>query len=219
MNISALPHPERLDALAQARLYLCTDARSGPDELRQLVRAAYAGGVDVIQLRAKHAEAADELAGLAILREEAARAGKLFSANDRADIARMSQADVLHVGQRDLTPQQIRTLGLDETVIGLSTHTPEQMEAARQNPDVDYFCTGPVWATPTKPGRAAAGLDLVRAASATQTTKPWFAIGGINESTVDEVVAAGATRIVVVRAITEADDPAAAAARLRQRLG
>lgn len=214
----AMTRDQRLNALNDARLYLCTDARSGPDELRQLVRSAYEGGVDIIQLRAKHSEASDELAAIAIVREEAARTGKLFSANDRADIARLSGADVLHVGQRDLTPPQIRGLGLSHIVVGLSSHDEEQMRAAAANPEVDYFCTGPIWATPTKPGRAAVGLDLVRAAAATGTSKPWFAIGGVDQTTIDEVVEAGASRVVVVRAITEADDPRRAAQALRNRL-
>lgn len=218
MEQIGLSRSDRLAALAQARLYLCTDARSGPEELRALVRGAFEGGVDIIQLRAKHAEAADELAAIAIVREEAQRAGKLFSANDRADIAQLSGADVLHIGQNDLRARQVRELGLTDVIVGLSSHDESQMRAAAANPDVDYFCTGPLWATPTKPGRAAVGLDLVRAAAESGTDKPWFAIGGINENNVDEVVDAGATRIVVVRAITEADDPRQAAARLRKRL-
>ncbi|NHN57329.1 thiamine phosphate synthase [Calidifontibacter sp. DB0510] len=210
--------PARVAALADAQLYLCTDARREQRDFGEFVRAAYAGGVDVIQLRDKEIEAADELELLGVLAEEARAAGRLFSANDRADIATLSRADVLHVGQRDLTPTQLRELGLTDVVVGLSTHNPDQLAAAEADPQVDYFCTGPVWATPTKPGRTAVGLDLVRAAAATGTSKPWFAIGGIDESNVEQIVEAGARRIVVVRAITAATDPAAAAQRLRSHL-
>ena len=204
--------------LAAARLYLCTDARTSPQDFRTFVRAAFDGGVDIIQLRDKEIEAADELATLEILADEAARADALYSVNDRADIAATSNAHVLHVGQRDLTPAQVRALGLRDVIIGRSTHDETQMRQALTDPDVDYFCTGPIWATPTKPGRSAAGLELVRAAAEQQPSKPWFAIGGIDADNVDEVIAAGATRVVVVRAITQADDPRRAAAQLRSRL-
>ncbi|OMH36970.1 thiamine phosphate synthase [Tersicoccus sp. Bi-70] len=216
-------------ALATARLYLCVDARREQGDLRDLVRAAYAGGVDIVQLRDKDIEGADELGALAVLREEAERAGRAFAVNDRADIARLASADVLHLGQRDLTPAQARTLLPAGCRIGLSTHDPDQLAAARQNPDVDYYCVGPVWATPTKPGRAAVGLDLVRLAAAADAASgtatgtadggtPWFAIGGIDHHTIGEVVAAGARRVVVVRAITEASDPQDAARRLVEAL-
>lgn len=212
--------------LADARLYLCTDARTGPDDLRSFVRACYAGGVDVIQIRDKSLEAQDELAALAILAGEARAAGALFSANDRADLTLLSGADILHVGQGDLLPADASRLA-PEALIGLSTHDDAQLRAALADPDVDYFCAGPVWATPTKPGRPGVGLDLIRAAAAAAAdgpagsraaAKPWFAIGGIDESTLGDVLDAGATRIVVVRAITGADDPETAARRLRDRL-
>lgn len=203
--------------LADALLYLCTDARRGPDDLRAFVRACYAGGVDIIQIRDKTLEARDELAALAVVTEEAGRAGRLVSANDRADIALLAEVDVLHVGQGDLTPAD--AAGLVPAFIGVSTHDEAQMRAAEADPEVDYFCTGPVWATPTKPGRPGVGLDLVRAAAATGTTKPWFAIGGIDETTLPEVIDAGATRAVVVRVLTDAVDPQAVARRLRARLG
>ncbi|MEH0110942.1 thiamine phosphate synthase [Tersicoccus sp. MR15.9] len=210
-------------SLATARLYLCVDARREQGDLRDLVRAAYAGGVDVVQLRDKDIEGAGELEALAVVREEAERAGRAFAVNDRADIARLAGADVLHLGQRDLTPAQARTLLPAGCRIGLSTHDPNQLTSARRNPDVDYFCVGPVWATPTKPGRAAVGLDLVRrAAEATEQNDgvptPWFAIGGIDHRTIGGVVAAGARRVVVVRAITEASDPEDAARRLIEQL-
>jgi thiamine-phosphate pyrophosphorylase len=201
--------------LADARLYLCTGNR--PD-LAEFADAALAGGVDVVQLREKGMEAADELAALAVLAEACARHGALLSVNDRADVALAAGADVLHLGQDDLpVPWARRVLG-EDVVIGRSTHDVAQALAAADEPGVDYFCTGPCWPTPTKPGRPAPGLDLVRATEASGTARPWFAIGGIDEARLPEVLAAGASRVVVVRAITEAVDPRAAAARLAAAL-
>jgi len=214
--------------LTDARLYLCTDARTDRGDFGDFVDAAYAGGVDIIQLRDKNLEAAEELELLEVLEAAARRHGRLWSVNDRADIASLSGAPVLHVGQKDLPLAPARKFLGNEAVIGLSTHSPEQIDAAiaasRGPGGLDYFCVGPVWATPTKPGRAAVGLDLVRyAATAAGATVdapqlPWFAIGGIDLGNVEQVVAAGAQRIVVVRAITEADDPAVAARSLLEAL-
>jgi thiamine-phosphate pyrophosphorylase len=220
--------------LAAARLYLCTDARRERGDLAQFVDAALAGGVDIIQLRDKGSvgekrfgplEARDELKACAILADAARRHGALFAVNDRADIARASGADVLHLGQGDLPPAVAREIVGPDTVIGLSTHDADQVAAAADSSEAgqaDYFCVGPCWATPTKPGRAAPGLGLVRAAaqldSALGSGKPWFAIGGIDAQRLPEVLEAGARRIVVVRAITAADDPRAAAERLRSAL-
>jgi thiamine-phosphate pyrophosphorylase len=212
--------------LATARLYLCTDARRERGDLAEFADAALAGGVDLIQLRDKGSpgeqqfgplEARDELAALEILADAARRYGALLAVNDRADIARAAGADVLHLGQDDLPLAVARDIVGPQTVIGRSTHAAD--EAARAlDEDVDYFCVGPCWPTPTKPGRPAPGLDLVREVAATQPAKPWFAIGGIDEQRLPEVLAAGATRIVVVRAITAADDPKAAALRLTAAL-
>ncbi|ACL40468.1 thiamine-phosphate pyrophosphorylase [Pseudarthrobacter chlorophenolicus A6] len=211
-------------ALKSARLYLCTDARSARGDFAEFVDAAFEGGVDIIQLRDKAIEAAEELDLLAALKEAAQRHGRLWAVNDRADIAVLSGAPVFHVGQKDLPVQAARTLLNGNAAIGLSSHTPEQVDAALADAagpaGLDYFCVGPLWATPTKPGRAAVGLDLVKyAAAKAPSDVPWFAIGGIDHSNVDQVVAAGASRIVVVRAITDAADPAAAAASLRSALG
>jgi thiamine-phosphate pyrophosphorylase len=201
--------------LADARLYLCTGNR--PD-LAEFADAALAGGVDVIQLREKGLEAREELAALEVLAEACARHGALLSVNDRADVAFAAGADVLHLGQDDLpVPLARKIIGYD-VVTGRSTHDEAQAKAAADEPGVDYFCTGPCWPTPTKPGRPAPGLDLVRATAATGTDRPWFAIGGIDETRLPEVLAAGATRVVVVRAITEAADPRAAASRLASAL-
>jgi thiamine-phosphate pyrophosphorylase len=216
--------------LAAARLYLCTDARRERGDLAQFADAALAGGVDIIQLRDKGSpgeqrfgplDARDELAACEILADAARRHGALFAVNDRADIARAAGADVLHLGQGDLPPGVAREFVGPDTLIGLSTHDPDQVAAAMagsEAADTDYFCVGPCWPTPTKPGRAAPGLGLVRAAAALGAGKPWFAIGGIDLRRLPEVLDAGARRIVVVRAITAAEDPRAAAEQLRSAL-
>ncbi len=201
--------------LADARLYLCTGNR--PD-LAEFADAALAGGVDVIQLREKGMEAREELAALEVLADACARHGALLSVNDRADVALAAGADVLHLGQDDLPVAWAREILGEDVVIGRSTHDEAQAAAAATEPGVDYFCTGPCWPTPTKPGRPAPGLDLVRATAGAGTTRPWFAIGGIDETRLPEVLAAGATRVVVVRAITTAADPGAAANRLATAL-
>jgi thiamine-phosphate pyrophosphorylase len=217
-----------------ARLYLCTDARQDRGDFEDFVDAAFAGGVDIIQLRDKSLEAAEELELLEVLHAAAQRHGRLWAVNDRADIASLSGSPVFHIGQKDISLDAARGLLGKNTVVGLSTHSPEQVDAALASSPgrkgLDYFCVGPVWATPTKPGRAAVGLDLVRyAAQATgqvdgegtgkvdgpvESLLPWFAIGGIDLGNVEQVVDAGARRIVVVRAITDADDPAHAAGAL-----
>jgi len=214
----AVSAPPATSAVADARLYLCTDAREDRGDFADFLRAAYAGGVDIIQLRDKSLEAARELELLAELRSVAAEFGKLWAVNDRADIAVLSGAPVFHVGQKDLPRPAARSLVGPSVSLGLSCHDPAQAAAAAADPEADYFCVGPLWATPTKPGRAAVGLSLVEHAASLYTAKPWFAIGGVDLSNVDAVVAAGASRIVVVRAITEATDPTAAAAELRSRL-
>jgi thiamine-phosphate pyrophosphorylase len=219
--------------LAHARLYLCTDARRERGDLAEFADAALAGGVDIIQLRDKGSpgerrfgslEARDELAACEILADAARRHGALFAVNDRADIARAAGADVLHLGQGDLPPSVAREIVAPDTLIGLSTHDLAQagQAAAAVADSCDYFCVGPCWPTPTKPGRAAPGLQLVRAVAASEAAlsprKPWFAIGGIDEQRLPDVLDAGARRIVVVRAITAAEDPRAAAERLSSAL-
>ena len=212
--------------LATARLYLCTDARRERGDLAQFVDAALAGGVDIVQLRDKGSagerrfgplEARDELAACEILADAARRHGALFAVNDRADIARATGADVLHLGQGDLPLGLAREIVGPDTLIGLSTHDRDQVAAAGDS-DADYFCVGPCWPTPTKPGRHAPGLQLVREAAELGGDKPWFAIGGIDARRLPEVLDAGARRIVVVRAITAAEDPRAAAEQLRSAL-
>jgi thiamine-phosphate pyrophosphorylase len=202
--------------LADARLYLCTDFR---EDLAAFVDAALAGGVDIVQLRAKSLEARQELAALEEMAAVCETHGALLSVNDRADIAATIGADVLHLGQDDLPVPAARRIVGDEMLIGRSTHDVAQATAAAVEPGVDYFCTGPCWPTPTKPGRPAPGLDLVRRTAEADPGVPWFAIGGVDAGRMPEVLAAGANRVVVVRAITEAEDPRAAASRLRSMLG
>lgn len=210
--------------LAEARLYLCTDARRERGDLAEFIDAALDGGVDIVQLRDESPEGAplearQELDALEVLAEACVRHDALLAVNDRADIAFAAQADILHLGQDDLPVPVARRLLGDEVVIGRSTHDVVQADAAATEEGVDYFCTGPVWTTPTKPGRPAAGLELVRhAAEHRGHGRPWFAIGGIGLDNVAEVAAAGAERIVVVRAITEAEDPREAARALRSQL-
>lgn len=206
------------DRLAGARLYLCTDSRAERGDLGEFADAALAGGVDIIQLREKGIEARQELAAAEVLREACARHGALFAVNDRADVALAAGADVLHLGQDDLPVGWARRIVGEEIVIGRSSHSPAETLRAADEPGVDYFCVGPCWPTPTKPGRPAPGLGLVRTVSERQPARPWFAIGGIDAARLDAVLAAGARRIVVVRAITEAADPQAAARALRERL-
>lgn len=217
-DIHDAPSAKSAPSLADARLYVCTDARRESGDFADFLRAAYAGGVDIIQLRDKSLEAGEELELLGVLRSVAAEFGKLWAVNDRADIAMLSGAPVLHVGQKDLPLPAARSLAGPAVGLGLSCHDPAQATAAEADPNADYFCVGPLWATPTKPGRTAVGLGLVEHAAALNTGKPWFAIGGVDLSNVDAVVAAGASRIVVVRAVTVAQDPTAAAQELLSRL-
>ncbi len=217
--------------LAEARLYLCTDARRERGDLAEFADAALAGGVDIIQLRDKGSAGEQrfgplqpraELAALEVLADAARRHGALLAVNDRADIARAAGADVLHLGQDDLPLNLARAIVAPGSLIGRSTHDANQARAALTE-DVDYFCVGPCWPTPTKPGRPAPGLDLVRTVSSMHTAlmktdKPWFAIGGIDLQRLPEVLDAGARRVVVVRAIAAAEDPFAAARDLSAAL-
>jgi thiamine-phosphate pyrophosphorylase len=193
-----------------ARLYLVLDGRN-PEPV---LAAALASGVDLVQLRDKEL-GDDELVETArIFRRAADEHGALFVLNDRPDLVAACRADGVHVGQEDTPVAEARRIVGPGKLIGLSTHSPEQIAAAE---GVDYISVGPVWETPTKPGRPAVGLELV--AEAARTARfPFFAIGGIDESNVNEVVAAGATRIAVVRAIRDAADPGAAAWALRSAL-
>ncbi|MGP3981288.1 thiamine phosphate synthase [Streptomyces sp. KR80] len=206
------------EQLAGALLYLCTDARKRQGDLVEFLDAVLGSGVDIVQLRDKGMEAGEELEHLAVFADACRRHGKLLAVNDRADVAHAAGADVLHLGQGDLPVPAARALLGGSVVIGRSTHAEAEVAAAVAEPGVDYFCTGPCWPTPSKPGRPAPGLPLVRYAASLEPVRPWFAIGGIDASNLDEVLDAGARRVVVVRAITEADDPGEAAADLAKRV-
>ncbi|MFE0377759.1 thiamine phosphate synthase [Streptomyces inhibens] len=205
-------------ALSDARLYLCTDARKQQGDLAQFLDAVLASGVDIVQLRDKGMEAGEELRHLEVFADACRRHGKLLAVNDRADVAHAIGSDVLHLGQGDLPVPAARALLGPDVLIGRSTHAETEVDAAIAEAGVDYFCTGPCWPTPTKPGRHAPGLDLVRYTASRAPERPWFAIGGIDAGNLDEVLEAGARRVVVVRALTQADDPGAAAAALAKRI-
>ena len=211
----------RLDKLAAARLYFVCEGGPDPDALGRLLDAALEGGVDIVQLR-DHDASEDELLAVApVFRAAADRHDALFIVNDRPDLVAATGADGVHVGQEDTPVEEARALAGDGAIVGLSSHGPEQMAAALAADGParpDYLSVGPVHATPTKPGRPAAGIDYVRHAAANAGELPWFAIGGIDGQTVGEVVAAGARRIVVVRAIRDAADPELAARDLRAAL-
>jgi thiamine-phosphate pyrophosphorylase len=205
-----------LAKLADARLYLCCDARERQGDLPEFLDAVLAGGVDIVQLRQKGMEARQELAALEVFADACRRHGRLLAVNDRADVALGAAADVLHLGQDDLPVPLARGIVGERPLIGRSCHAEAEVDAAFAEPGVDYFCTGPVWPTPTKPGRPAPGLGLVEYAAklAPEGARPWFAIGGIDAGNLGQVLKAGARRVVVVRALTEAADPGAAAAEL-----
>lgn len=213
--MSSLSRTERLARLDRARLYLVTGAQPAAGPLADVVAAALRGGADLVQLRMKDAGSDDDvLAAAAVVRRACARAGALFVLNDRPDLAAAAGADAVHVGQDDATIAEARALAGPSVLVGVSTHAPDDLDAAWLD-RADYAGVGPVFATPTKPGRPAAGLAYVRHAAASAASLPWFAIGGIDLQNVAEVRAAGARRIAVVRAITDATDPAAAEAAAR----
>jgi thiamine-phosphate pyrophosphorylase len=193
--------------LGARRLYLVTPVRPG---FRDFLEAAISGGVDVVQVRERELPDGELLEALAEARAATAAHDIPLGVNDRPDLAVLSGADFVHVGQADIPVDEARRFGLP---VGLSTHAPPEIDAARS----DYIAVGPVHATPTKAGRPAVGLDLIRYAAA-NARQPWFAIGGIDASNVADVVEAGASRVAVVRAIVETDDPEAAARQLRAAL-
>ena len=204
--------------LASARLYLCTSARRAEGDLAEFLDAVLAAGVDIVQLREKGLEAREELGLLEVFADACRRHGRLLAVNDRADVALAAGADVLHLGQDDLPLPAARAILGEGPLIGRSSHDPGQADAAAGEAGIDYFCAGPVWATPTKPGRPATGLKLIEHVARQRPARPWFAIGGISLENLPGVLAAGATRVVVVRAITEAGDPAATTRELAGQL-
>ena len=203
---------EARERLRRARLYLVVEAAA-----EHVLPAALRGGVDMVQLRDKELDDDSLLEAAARFRAACREHGALFWLNDRPDLALAAEADGVHVGQDDAPPGKVREQVGGRLLIGLSTHSPEQFDAALGS-EADQLSVGPVWETPTKPGRPAAGLDYVRHAAATGGERPWFAIGGIDEANVGEVVEAGARRVVVVRAIRDAADPERAARSLREAL-
>jgi thiamine-phosphate pyrophosphorylase len=206
---------DRRERLSRARLYVVTGARDSRGDLPGFLDAILSAGVDIVQLREKDAEAGDLVRWGEMFMAMAAKHAALFIINDRPDVAAVLEADGVHVGQNDLPVEAARRFVGGDRLIGLSTHDPQQLETA--SPNADYVCVGPVYETPTKEGRPGTGLEYVRIA-AEREARPWFAIGRINEETVPAVVGAGARRIVVARAVTEADDPADAVRRLLKGL-
>jgi thiamine-phosphate pyrophosphorylase len=204
---------ERQERLDRARLYLVTSGERV--DLADFLDSVLEAGVDAVQIREKDAEAGEVIRRGEAFREACERHGALFIVNDRPDVALALDADGVHLGQGDLPVEVARDILGPEPIIGLSTHSQEQLDTA--SADADYVCVGPVWATPTKPGRPAVGLDLVRYAAENEK-RPWFAIGGIDLANLPDVLGAGAHRIVVVRAITEATRPAEAVRLLVGRL-
>ncbi len=204
-------------SLRDALLYLVAPARIAAGDVGELIPELAAAGVDLFQLREKELEAGDIVRLAGPIQTACRAAGMPFIINDRPDVALAVDADGVHVGQNDLPPDAARRI-VGPRIVGLSTHAPEEVDAAVERSHLlDYVAVGPVNETPTKPGRPGTGLSLVRHAAAT-VDLPWFVTGGMSERTVDSVLEAGARRIVVVRAITEAADPPAAAARLKEML-
>ncbi|HEY6731018.1 MAG TPA: thiamine phosphate synthase [Solirubrobacterales bacterium] len=206
--------PLRRERLRTARLYFVCDARPPGGDLEALLRAALTGGADIVQLREKELGMAEVERAAATFRRVADTFSALFVLNDDPELARRCDADGVHVGQDDVSAEQARELLGPDAVIGLSTHSEEQIAASAGRP-VDYISVGPIWETPTKAGRPGVGLELISHA-VEQAPHPFFAIGGIDPENAEQVVQAGAERLCAVRAIRDAADPAAAAAELRQ---
>jgi thiamine-phosphate pyrophosphorylase len=205
--------PLRRERLRTARLYLCCDARPGGEDPEPLLAAALRGGVDIVQLREKSLPRREIELAAQTFRRLCDNHSALFIVNDDPDLARSCDADGVHVGQDDLAAEEARTLLGPDAIIGLSTHSEEQIAATARAP-VDYISVGPIWETPTKQGRPAVGLELISHAAA-NAPHPFFAIGGIDPSNASAVIEAGARRLCVVRAVRDAENPAAAAGELR----
>jgi thiamine-phosphate pyrophosphorylase len=202
------------ERLRTARLYFCCEARPHGEDPEPLLRAALLGGVDVVQLREKELPRADIERAAGTFRRLCDVHSALFIVNDDPDLARGCDADGVHVGQDDVSAEQARELLGPDAIIGLSTHSEEQLAASADRP-VDYVSVGPIWETPTKQGRPAVGLELIEHAAA-DAPHPFFAIGGIDPANAEQVVRAGARRLCAVRAIRDAEDPGSAARALRQ---
>ncbi|HEU4462075.1 MAG TPA: thiamine phosphate synthase [Solirubrobacterales bacterium] len=205
--------PLRRERLRTARVYFVCDARPSTD-LEALLRAALTGGADIVQLREKELGRAEIERAAGTFRRVADTFSALFILNDDPELARLCDADGVHVGQDDVAAEQAREEMGPDAIVGLSTHSEEQIAASAGRP-VDYISVGPIWETPTKAGRPGVGLELISHAAA-NAPHPFFAIGGIDPSNAGEVVAAGAERLCAVRAIRDAADPEATARDLRQ---
>jgi thiamine-phosphate pyrophosphorylase len=206
--------PLRRERLRTARLYLCCEARPNGADPEPLLNAALRGGVDIVQLREKSLPRREIERTAQTFRRVCDNHGALFVVNDDPDLARAGDADGVHLGQRDVSVEEARQALGPDVIIGLSTHSVEQIAAAAEQP-VDYISVGPIWETPTKEGRPAVGLELIEHAAAA-APHPFFAIGGIDGANAARVVEAGAQRLCVVRAIRDAADPPAAAEELRR---
>jgi thiamine-phosphate pyrophosphorylase len=209
--------PLRRERLRTARLYFVCDAQPHGEDPERLLRAALSGGVDIVQLREKELGRGEIERAASTFRRVCDTYSALFIVNDDPDLARTCNADGVHVGQDDGSVEEARAILGPDAIIGLSTHSEDQIAAARELP-ADHISVGPIWETPTKAGRPAVGLDLVSYA-AEQATHPFFAIGGIDASNAAQVVRAGARRLCVVRAIRDATNPTTAAEELRRAFG
>jgi thiamine-phosphate pyrophosphorylase len=209
--------PQRKERLRTARLYFVCEARPGGEDPEALLRAALSGGADIVQLREKELGHEEIERAAATFRRVCDTYGAPFIVNDDPELARACGADGVHVGQDDVAAEAARELLGPDAIVGLSTHSEEQIADAAGRP-VDYISVGPIWETPTKAGRPAVGLELI-AHAAEHARPPFFAIGGIDPENAAQAVEAGARRLCVVRAIRDAAEPAAVAAQLRRVLG
>jgi thiamine-phosphate pyrophosphorylase len=204
--------PLRRERLRTARLYFVCEAHPHGEDPEPVLRAALTGGVDMVELREKELDRRAVGVAAATFRRLCDTYSALFIVNDDPALARSCRADGVHLGQEDMPVAEARDIVGPDALIGLSTHSREQIDGAA---GADYISVGPIWETPTKEGRPAVGLELIGYA-AEHSSLPFYAIGGIEPSNAQQVVGAGARRLCVVRAIRDADDPAAAAARLRR---
>jgi len=211
-----MKRPDRRDRLAAARLYLCTGIRDAAEDLAKFLDAVLGAGVDIVQMREKTASLDAKREAARVFRRLTDEHAALFIVNDDPDLATSCDADGVHLGQEDTAPEAARRLLGEDLLIGRSTHSPDELVRALDEP-ADYLGVGPVHATPTKPGREGVGLSYVRFA-AQNATVPFFVTGGMDAATIPLALEAGATRVVVVRALTEAPDPAGAAKELRALL-
>jgi thiamine-phosphate pyrophosphorylase len=209
--------PLRQERLRTARLYFVCEARPGGADPEALLRAALSGGADIVQLREKQLDRGEIERAAATFRRVCDTYSAPFIVNDDPDLARACGADGVHVGQNDTSVEEARELLGPDAIVGLSTHSADQIAAADQRA-IDYMSVGPIWETPTKAGRPAVGLELISHAAG-HAGHPFFAIGGIDPANAPQVVAAGARRLCVVRAIRDAAEPSAVAAELRDALG